>query len=257
MITNKIQTIGAMTVSTDYVYDSLGQLVAETYTYDAYGNPTIYDASGSEILNQTSQIGNRYFFQGREYDSVTHLYYFRARYYNPITGRWLSKDPKGITGGLNLYVFVSNNPVMFVDPMGLCKDGEKYVQKYIKDLRKNWYLIFTPSAFAKWSTQNGRDLKIEDPNSLYIWRGKTFRTDQMGNAGAAYALADVYGPLTAYMITRAAENIQSMEDGYNEVDRAGSYEANDFGIEKWYESPRGQATLQIQEKIRQYGTMGH
>ena len=92
--------------------------IVETYTYDAYGNPTIYDASGSEISNQTSQIGNRYLFQGREYDSATHLYYFRARYYNPITGRWLSKDPKGITGGLNLYLAFGNNPVMFVDPNG-------------------------------------------------------------------------------------------------------------------------------------------
>jgi len=60
--------------------------ITETYTYDAYGNPTIYDASGSEISNQTSQIGNRYLFQGREYNYTTHLYYFRARYYNPETG---------------------------------------------------------------------------------------------------------------------------------------------------------------------------
>jgi len=97
---------------------SEGCTIAETYTYDAYGNPTIYDASGSEILNQTSQIGNRYLFQGREYDFVTHLYYFRARYYNPETGTWLSKDPIGISGGLNLYTFCGNNPVMFVDPSG-------------------------------------------------------------------------------------------------------------------------------------------
>ena len=117
MITNKTQTIGAVAVSTDYVYDSLGQLVVETYTYDAYGNPTIYDASGSEISQ--SAIGNRYLFQGREYDSATHLYYFRARYYNPETATWLSKDPKGIAGGLNLYLAFGNNPVNFTDPMGL------------------------------------------------------------------------------------------------------------------------------------------
>ena len=97
--------------------DGTGSVV-ETYQYDAYGNPTIYDASGSEILNQTSQIGNRYLFQGREYNSITHLYYFRARYYNPETATWLSKDPIGISAGLNLYTFCGNNPVMFVDPYG-------------------------------------------------------------------------------------------------------------------------------------------
>ncbi|MCK4565152.1 MAG: RHS repeat-associated core domain-containing protein, partial [Verrucomicrobia bacterium] len=42
-----------------------------------------------------------------------------ARWYNPETGRWLSKDPIGISGGLNQYVFVENNPVNFVDPEGL------------------------------------------------------------------------------------------------------------------------------------------
>ena len=46
------------------------------------------------------------------------------RWYDPITGRWLSKDPIGISGGLNQYVFVGNNPVNFRDPFGLCKKKE-------------------------------------------------------------------------------------------------------------------------------------
>ncbi|MEI6516751.1 MAG: RHS repeat-associated core domain-containing protein [bacterium] len=41
------------------------------------------------------------------------------RWYDPITGRWLSNDPIGISGGLNQYVFCANNPVNFVDPFGL------------------------------------------------------------------------------------------------------------------------------------------
>jgi RHS repeat-associated protein len=95
----------------------------ESYEYDAWGNPRIFDASGSEILNGTSQIGNRYTFQGREIDWETGLIYFRARWYNPETGRWLSKDPIGIAGGLNLYAFCGNNPVNFTDPDGLWKRG--------------------------------------------------------------------------------------------------------------------------------------
>lgn len=90
--------------------------VVESYEYDAYGNTKIFNASGTELT--TSAIGNRYMFQGREYDFATGLYYFRARWYDPDTGRWLSKDPIGIEGGLNQYVFCDNNPVNLVDPSG-------------------------------------------------------------------------------------------------------------------------------------------
>jgi len=92
--------------------------ISESYEYDAWGNVlSIKDGSGT-VLSQ-SEIGNRYLFQGREYDFTTGLYYFRARWYSPETGRWLSKDPIGIAGGLNLHVFCENNSVNFVDPWGL------------------------------------------------------------------------------------------------------------------------------------------
>jgi RHS repeat-associated protein len=66
-----------------------------------------------------SAVGNRYLWQGREYDLTTKLYYFRARWYDPVSGRWLSKDPIGISGGLNMYAFCGNNPVNFTDAFGL------------------------------------------------------------------------------------------------------------------------------------------
>jgi RHS repeat-associated protein len=90
--------------------------VVESYVYDAYGNVTIKNGSGNVI--PTSAYGNRFLFQGREYDYTTQLYNFRARWYDPETGRWLSNDPIGISGGLNLYAFCGNDPVNFVDPMG-------------------------------------------------------------------------------------------------------------------------------------------
>jgi RHS repeat-associated protein len=48
----------------------------------------------------------RYRFAGREYDQETGLYYMRARYYDPTMGRWISEDPIGVAGGLNLYAYV-------------------------------------------------------------------------------------------------------------------------------------------------------
>ncbi|MBK6780977.1 MAG: RHS repeat-associated core domain-containing protein [Gemmatimonadetes bacterium] len=60
----------------------------------------------------------RYHFAGREYDSESGLY-MRARYYDPALGRWISEDPIGIAGGLNVYAYAGNDPVNGRDPSGL------------------------------------------------------------------------------------------------------------------------------------------
>ena len=61
-----------------------------------------------------------YGFTGRELDPETGYYYYRARYYDPYSARFLTKDPIGLAGGLtNLYSYVGNNPVNLVDPTGL------------------------------------------------------------------------------------------------------------------------------------------
>ena len=63
-------------------------------------------------------IGNRILWQGREYSWATGLYYFRSRWYDPDTGRWLSKDQIGISGGFNLYEYCGGDPVNNRDPRG-------------------------------------------------------------------------------------------------------------------------------------------
>ena len=60
-----------------------------------------------------------YTFTAREYDIETGLYYYRARYYDQTTGRFLQTDPIGITAGLNFYNYVGNNPIRYIDPLGL------------------------------------------------------------------------------------------------------------------------------------------
>lgn len=110
-----------------YLTDRLGSVhaladeagnVVESYRFDAWGKVTgVYDGSGNHLSE--SAYGNRFLWQGREYSYRTGLYYFRARFYDPVMGRWLSNDPIGIAGGLNQYVFCGNNPVMGQDPEGL------------------------------------------------------------------------------------------------------------------------------------------
>ena len=61
-------------------------------------------------------------YTGRRYDAETGNYYYRARYYSPELGRFLSPDPLGLSAGLNLYGYVTNNPLNWIDPWGLCKE---------------------------------------------------------------------------------------------------------------------------------------
>jgi len=66
------------------------------------------------------QPGNSFRFTGREFDTETSLCYYRARYYDPNSGRFVSEDPIRIQGGINLYAYVRNDPVRLTDPDGRC-----------------------------------------------------------------------------------------------------------------------------------------
>jgi RHS repeat-associated protein len=74
--------------------------VQTSYTYEPFGKATSSGASSTNTIKYTS----------RE-DDATGLYYYRARYYSPRLQRFISEDPIGIAGGINLYAYVGNNPV--------------------------------------------------------------------------------------------------------------------------------------------------
>jgi len=62
-------------------------------------------------------------FAGMYSDSETGLYYNGHRYYDPRIGRYISSDPIGLAGGLNTYSYVGNNPLRWIDPLGLWSPG--------------------------------------------------------------------------------------------------------------------------------------
>jgi RHS repeat-associated protein len=72
-----------------------------------------YGAKGpfGQVIAKSETVENPFQFQTKYYDKETGLSYYGYRYYDPIDGRWVNRDPIGVDGGINLYNFVSNNPV--------------------------------------------------------------------------------------------------------------------------------------------------
>ncbi|WP_234349316.1 RHS repeat-associated core domain-containing protein [Xanthomonas citri] len=93
--------------STRLLTNAAGSAV-QRYEYDPYGTTT----------QSSTAYTNPYQYTGREKD-LNGLYYYRARYYRPQWGRFISEDPIRLAGGVNVYAYVSNAPLNFVDPLGL------------------------------------------------------------------------------------------------------------------------------------------
>jgi RHS repeat-associated protein len=88
------------------------QAMVNTYAYTPFGSI----ANEQESLPQSFKYVGQYGVMNES----NGFYYMRARYYDPEVGRFISEDPIGFGGGdVNLYVYVGNNPIMFVDPSGL------------------------------------------------------------------------------------------------------------------------------------------
>ncbi|MBI3755913.1 MAG: hypothetical protein HY265_07120, partial [Deltaproteobacteria bacterium] len=114
------EPLAVLTNQGTYYYhaDGLGSIVAltdsngktqQTYEYDSFGN----------LKDQKNKIKQPYTYTGREWDKEAGLYYYRARYYDGKTGRFVSSDPIGMTGGPNVYVYVNSNAPNRIDPSGL------------------------------------------------------------------------------------------------------------------------------------------
>lgn len=88
--------------------DAAGTVVNQ-YKYDSFG--------GAESVSEG--VANRLRWIGREWDADAGLYYVRARWYEPTLQRFISEDPIGLEGGINMYAYSGNDPVNNKDPSGL------------------------------------------------------------------------------------------------------------------------------------------
>jgi RHS repeat-associated protein len=102
-----------------YLTDVLGSVLALTDTNGAIKTQYSYSPFGNtEVLGEESDQPFQY--TGRENDG-NNLYHYRMRY--KLGPRFISEDPIGFLGGVNLYAYTRNSPVNFVDPLGLCASG--------------------------------------------------------------------------------------------------------------------------------------
>jgi RHS repeat-associated protein len=115
------QVISSAWTPSFYGYDGGGNVrtltntagaITDSYEYDAFGNA--WTVSGT--------TPNNYRYRGEQYDPDLGLYYLRARYYNPFTGRFMSRDPlsgiRSVPATLHKYLYAGGDPINLADPTG-------------------------------------------------------------------------------------------------------------------------------------------
>ena len=115
--------------STAYITGSSGE-IENRYKYNAFG----------VLKNSREEFHNRILYTGQQYDQTSGQYYLRARFYNPVIGRFVQEDEyRG--NGLNLYAYCKNNPVVYYDPSGYAYSLSDLLSALLTDSNGNKYVI--------------------------------------------------------------------------------------------------------------------
>ena len=113
----------------EYITEIDNGSISAHYEYDAFGS----------VIKKTGDKNYTYQFSTKPYDSLTGLNYYNYRSYDPVSGRWINRDPIQEEGGLNLYAMLGNDVIYKVDFLGKkateedCANCEKYIAQKQKD----------------------------------------------------------------------------------------------------------------------------
>jgi RHS repeat-associated protein len=204
-----------------YQADGLGSITSLT---NAAGNTVssyVYKAFGATTA--TEGIFNPFRFTGREQDPETGLYYYRARYYDPTIGRFISEDPIGFKGGVNKYSYAGANPILHVDPMGLlygCPTGifetacESQVTMDRMIFDQNLFIFLTSQSQGSGNSPGEWDMLMATADTQIL-----FQLDQAAHLGNVTGLIADLGSLQIQdpdlknIIGQLADDLKSYTNG--------------------------------------------
>jgi len=137
--------------------NSAGQIQAR-YAYDPFGN----------LVSKRGPLAdaNVYRFSSKEHLPNAGLYYYGFRFYDPNLQRWLNQDPIGLAGGVNLYRFVGNDPLNFVDLLGLATYPEGFIgpmqpEDFLIGGGGNYTMRVSPNGELLPTDGGGEDLSLD------------------------------------------------------------------------------------------------
>jgi len=185
-------------------------VVTRTYRYDAFGNEIGTTKNGGH--GSTGSVdSNPFRFAGMYWDAHTQTYMTPNRHFNPRTGRWTQPDPfwnisnmQGSTGAIlqaaNLYVFVTNNPIMFVDPRGLYRvnfvDYVRAMGATVNNIGQEMVSVTYGGRTQNWALNSGymQDYAI---NAHFGWSSFLTQADRNHGVGIVITGGNLYRNVTA------------------------------------------------------------
>lgn len=137
-------------------YNGVGDTVLLTDPDCVASDDNLYDAYGNIVASSGSSANNRLAFT-KERDFSIGLDNHGMRYYDPEIGRYISRDPAGYVDGLNVYLYVHNNPINHIDPLGL---ADTLVGKIIERLSPAYYMTQYNQAVASVANSVGSQVPV-------------------------------------------------------------------------------------------------
>jgi len=221
----------------DFSHDALGSIIAIYDASGSYVNVYMYDEFGN-FLRKTESVVNSYYYTGQEFDKWSGLYNLRNRYYNASLGRFTQLDPiidlLGLENmqELNGYTYVANNPMVLVDPFGLC-GLPVWVSHFFEA-----YSEMQKERIIKFFTLEGgyADLNI---SFLYVFTGGIIYED--GNFYGYLGFSASFGYPVNVTLTRSTEDVSFAWNAAFGVSLIGAYQqgVNSYSMQPFTEGGVG------------------